>query len=579
MTPPASAATPSRRLEEICSAAIRALSGDAALHLREGRLHRGTRMLPAFAPHLEPSFDAGDLGSLRGAADGLALRVAHSDAALHRCLAPEDAQARLLFGMLEQFRVESLARADMPGVARNLRHRHEQWSLAFHRSGLTETAHGLLLYTVAQVCRARVGAAPVPEAAEELIEATRMALAPHLGTHLAGLRRQRRDQAAYAAHALAIANAVAAMLREHEATGEAGDNARRRAVRPAFTLWFDADEPEGDAAAGPPSATSAAIASADGHYRVFTQAYDSELRPAAKVRAAVLDELRERLDRRIAEQDFAISRLARGLQAALARPAHDGWDGAQEQGRIDGRRLAQLVASPTERRLFRVEREERAADCVVGFLVNCSGSMKLRAEGVAVLVDVLARALELAGVATEVLGFSTGAWNGGRALRDWRRAGSPPHPGRLNEACHLVFKDADTPWRSARRAIAALLKPDLFREGIDGEAIEWACARLADRPERRRLLVVVADGSPTDAATLQANDDHYLERHLRDVVERHEREGVVEILGAGVGLDPEPWFRRRRAIDLEAGPGRDALRELAELVAGRDRGPRAASQD
>ena len=41
----------------------------------------------------------------------------------------------------------------------------------------------------------------------------------------------------------------------------------------------------------------------------------------------------------------------------------------------------------------------------------------------------------------------------------------------------MVFKDADTPWRRARAGIAALLKADLFREGIDGEAVDWADAR------------------------------------------------------------------------------------------------------
>jgi cobaltochelatase CobT len=560
-----------QRLEELCGAAIRALSGDAGLHLRGGRLHRGARVLPAFAPHLSPSPESDDLGSFRGAADGLALRVAHSDPALHRRLAPAAPQARMVFGLLEQFRVESLAPAGLPGVARNLRHRHEQWSLAFHRSGLTETAQGLLLYTVAQVCRARVSAEPVVAATEDLIEATRMALAPRLGLHLAALRRQRHDQAAYGAHAIAIAAAVDAMLRPSEAAGADRDGGKRPDARPAFTLWFDAAEAEGDAFAVAASGTSAVFDAAGGRYRVFTTAYDRELRPAAQLRPAVLDDLRARLDRKVAEQGFAVARLARELQAALARPAVDGWEGAQEQGRIDGRRLAQLVATPAERRLFRVEREERTADCVVSFLVDCSGSMKRHAEAVAVLVDVLARALEQAGVPTEVLGFSTGAWNGGRALRDWRRAGRPAHPGRLNEACHLVFKDADTPWRRARRAVSALLRAELFREGIDGEAVDWACARLASRSERRRLLVVVSDGSPMDAATQLANDEHYLGQHLREVVARHEREGVVEIAGVGVGLDLGPYYRRHRAIDLAAGPGRGVLREIVGLIAGRDR--------
>jgi cobalamin biosynthesis protein CobT len=70
----------------------------------------------------------------------------------------------------------------------------------------------------------------------------------------------------------------------------------------------------------------------------------------------------------------------------------------------------------------------------------------------------------------------------------------------------MVFKDADTPWRRARPDIAALLKPDLFREGIDGEAVDWACARLQARSEGRRLLIVVSDGSPMDSATREAND-------------------------------------------------------------------------
>ncbi len=48
-------------------------------------------------------------------------------------------------------------------------------------------------------------------------------------------------------------------------------------------------------------------------------------------------------------------------------------------------------------------------------LIDCSGSMKQHNEPVALIADVLARALEQAGVVVEVLGFTTAAWNGGRA--------------------------------------------------------------------------------------------------------------------------------------------------------------------
>jgi cobaltochelatase CobT len=254
----------------------------------------------------------------------------------------------------------------------------------------------------------------------------------------------------------------------------------------------------------------------------------------------------------------------------LGVPTRDDWDGGQEEGAIDGRRLAQLVASPAERRLFRTERIEPIADSVVAFLVDCSGSMKEHAESVAMLVDVFARALERAGVASEALGFTTGAWNGGRARRDWQRAGRPSHPGRLNETLQIVFKDGDTTWRRARPAIASLLKTDLYREGVDGEAVEWACSRLRVRSEARRVLIVVSDGSPMDGATALANDPHYLDHHLQDVVERQTRDGGVEIVGIGVGLDLSPYYRRSHVLDLSSAIGDRAFREVIETLA---RGP------
>jgi cobaltochelatase CobT len=319
------------------------------------------------------------------------------------------------------------------------------------------------------------------------------------------------------------------------------------------------------------SGTSRVLEDASDGYRVFTRAYDREVEAASLVRAALLAEYRERLDVRIAAQGVNVGRLARQLKALLATPQADGWDGAQEDGRIDGRRLAQLVASPTERRLFRAERIEPVADCLVTFLIDCSGSMKGQIESVAMIVDVFVRALETAGVPSEVLGFTTGAWNGGRARRDWLRAGRPKHPGRLNEVCHLVFKAADTPWRRARRSLAALLKGDLFREGVDGEALDWAVSRMDGRPERRRLLLVVSDGSPMDTATNLANDEHYLDHHLRQVVQRHEAAGTVEIGGIGIGLDLSPYYGRAQAIDLASEVPNQVFREVLELIGGRRR--------
>ena len=557
---------------ELCAGVVRAFSGERDLHFRGRRLHRGRAALPWFAPHLHPSPETDDFASFRGVADGLALRLTASDAALHESLRPEEPVERMLFEMLEQFRVEALAPEIMAGMRHNLRHRHEQWSLAFHHSGLTDTARGLLLYAVAQICRARVSGEQVVEETEDMLEATRFALAPLIGHALAGLRKDRADQAAYAVHARAIARTVAAMLQEAgEEDSDAGRDAHVDDKRSVFSLVADMDQEIVERFTTAESGRSEVLEGAGGAYRVFSDAYDREHDAAALARKEVLADHRERLDRRISAQGVNIGRLARELRALLAEPERDGWDGAQEEGLVDGRRLAQLVASPTERRLFRTERMEPIADCVVTFLIDCSGSMKEHAESVAMMVDVFARALEQAGVACEVLGFTTGAWNGGRPQREWVRAGRPPHPGRLNERCHIVFKAAATPWRRARPAMAALLKADLFREGIDGEAIDWACMRLRQRGEARKLLLSISDGSPMDSATHLANDAHYLDHHLRDVIARQEQRGDIAIAGIGVGLDLSPYYSRSHVLDLATSSGNAIFREVIELMGGRHR--------
>ncbi|WP_434613265.1 hypothetical protein [Arthrobacter sp. A5] len=99
--------------------------------------------------------------------------------------------------------------------------------------------------------------------------------------------------------------------------------------------------------------------------------------------------------------------MARALDALLSTGVADGWDSGAEEGHIDGSILARLVTSPGERRVFRTGRTAARTEATLTFLVDCSGSMMEHSGAVAVLVDVFARALELAGARC----------GGGRALQ------------------------------------------------------------------------------------------------------------------------------------------------------------------
>ena len=573
----AQAARHQQRIEELCGASVRALTGQPDLHFRGWRLHRSQRLLAIAAPHLYPPADAPFAG-FRGAADGLALRLLHSDAALHAAQAPPGGAARAVFDLLEQLRVESLVAQAWPGARHNLRQRFEHWSAAFAASDLIETASGLLLFALAQTARTRLTGEPVYEPMEDAIETTRGRLVQAAGHELAALKRERQAQAGFIPPALALAARVADMLQALRGVtadpAAAGEDEARALAQFTLRVCFGPEGGEALALAG--QGHSRVLSESTQGYRVYQTDHDQQHDAARLARADELRTLRDDLDGRIARAGLNIGRLARTLQALLARPRADDWDSGQEEGRIDGRRLAQLVASPAERRLFRTEHLAPQARCQLTLLIDCSGSMKQHMGLVSLLADVLARALEQAGVQVEVLGYTTAAWHGGRPAKAWQRAGRPPHPGRLNEVRHLVFKAAGQSWRRARLGLAALQKADLFREGIDGEAVLWACHRLrqasetADgQPIERRLLIVVSDGSPMDSATHAANDLHYLGHHLRRVVAEQTAQGGLEILGLGVGLDLSPYYPRCQALDPAVPVSQATFGELIDLIAGR----------
>ncbi len=558
-----------QRLEELCGATVRALTGETDLHVRARGLYRGHRRIPLHAPHLRTEPERDDLVDYRGATDGMALRLCFSDPVLHSERCPEAPVQRLIFELLEQLRVESLVPDHLPGVVHNVTERFAGWSRAFHHAGLSDSALGILVYTLAQVCWSRLNARPVLEETEDFIEATRAGIVPLIGHDLAALKRCRHDQARYAAAALSIAQTIDDLIGGATAAQpDDGSSADDDDEAAALKLLLDFDEGDDEPVGTVMTGRSKVFEDADIGYRVFSTAYDREVAAATLVRPALLRELREALDERVREQGVNVARLARQLAALFAQPDRDGWQFGEEEGHIDGRRLAQLVSSPAERRLFRQERVQPRAHTLVSLLIDCSGSMKEHIEPVAVLVDVFLRAMQQAGVSTEVLGFTTGAWNGGRVQRDWMAKGRPKHPGRLNEVTYMVYKDAETSWRRARPSIAAMLKPDLFREGVDGEAVDWACARMNGRDEQRRVLIVISDGCPMDTATNLANDPFYLDNHLKDVVARYERQAEVEIFGLGVGLDLSPYYSRCLALDLSQGLSNGVFAEILQLLGG-----------
>lgn len=552
-------------IENYSAATIRALTGERDLYFRSHRLHKDHKRLPFHASHLQLTAET-HLNDLRGVSDALALRLLHSDRELHQSLLPETPFEQLVFELLEQLRAESLVSDAYPGIKANLLYRFMSWSHGFHDEGLTDGALGLLLFTVAQISRLRLNRYAIPEEFDDLMESTRAGLSPLIGNDLRGLQETREDQAAFATHALNIATILWELIEENRKNSpNQGDKKELIKKQDRLILLLNQGNEGDENFTSVHSGVSRFFVDGGEHYRVFTREYDKIKAVADLVIPMQQKMLREQQDELLRHCGVNYFRLLKLLQSVFATPQRSGWDFGQEDGYLDGSRLTQLVTSPSERALFKHEAYPPRSHAAVTFLLDCSGSMKVHSDKLSVMMELFVKALERIGVQTEVLGFSTNSWNGGKPLKQWRAQGKPEHPGRLCENLQLIFKDADSGWRKARHTIPALLKQDLYREGVDGEAVDWACQRLLKQDMERRLLVVVSDGCPMDAATNQANDEFYLDNHLQQVVGRYEQQGQIEIYGLGVGMDLSPYYRRHLPVDLEQGVDNRMMADIVGL--------------
>ena len=302
------------------------------------------------------------------------------------------------------------------------------------------------------------------------------------------------------------------------------------------------------------------------HYRAYTRAFDEEISAEDLCDIDELSRLRQQLDQQLQNLQGVVSRLANRLQRRLMAQQTRAWEFDLEEGMLDAGRLARVVVNPMQSLSYKRERDTDFRDTVVTLLIDNSGSMRGRPITVAAMCgDILARTLERCAVKVEILGFTTRAWKGGQSRDRWVHDGKPRNPGRLNDLRHIIYKSADAPWRRARRNLGLMLREGLLKENIDGEALLWAYRRLLNRPEHRRILMVISDGAPVDDSTLSINPGNFLERHLRDVIRDIESRDTVELIAIGIGHDVTRYYRRAVTIVDAEELGGTMMQKLSEL--------------
>jgi len=226
-----------------------------------------------------------------------------------------------------------------------------------------------------------------------------------------------------------------------------------------------------------------------------------------------------------------------------------------EASRLDPRQahklgLALRGANADLSRVWRRLEVRRDPKVAVSLLLDCSGSMS--GEKIALARDAaccLSEVMRALNVPHEILGHTTDEIRApgvpAEIMRDYSRF--VPFKG-------LIFKEF-----GESRTPTNLFTETFMEANLDGEAVLWAISRLAKRPERTKLCVVLSDGMP--AASLSSTPE--LERHLYTVCKRaeaKEREGLF-LVGLGITQERVREFYKNAVVI-------NAVEELPRAVLG-----------
>jgi cobaltochelatase CobT len=602
--------TPLDRFKTVLGGATRALSREPEVELgftADAPVQSGKHIK---VPMPARNLPAAQVAEARGFADGFALRLRHHDAKLHARGAPAEAVARAVFDAVEGARVEALGARGYAGITDNLataldaRLRTDPIARARNRDEVPlSTALGLIV-------RERLSGEQAPAAAAPGLALVREWIERNAGGNLDALALAIDDQRAFAGLTTRLLQDLDLVEGElvPEETDEGGseDEGTDEQEQTDDPDEGDSDSEQGEGeieARGSDSDTDQQDGEGedrddqqfddgegepgdDGEegmlptrpnrpmsdfppqfeYKAWTTKFDEVVAATDLCDADELIRLRAYLDQQLVHLQGAVTKLANRLQRRLMAQQSRSWDFDQEEGILDAARLARIVVNPMLSLSYKIERETEFRDTVVTLLIDNSGSMRGRPISIAAIsADILARTLERCGVKTEILGFTTRAWKGGQSREAWLAAGRPAQPGRLNDIRHIVYKQADEPWRRAKPNLGLMMREGLLKENIDGEALLWAHSRLIARREERKILMVISDGAPVDDSTLSVNSGSFLERHLRQVIGWIETRSPVELVAIGIGHDVTRYYARAVTIMDAEQLGGTIIEQLAAL--------------
>jgi len=585
--------------KQAVTSTMRAISGNEELTVSFGRGKPYLQGNRARVPLPEVGLSEEELGALRGTADQFALRTRFHDPAMHSRSRPHAGTAQEVYDAVEDARIACIGSYLMRGVGDNLEARHAEHCRNQGFETVEHQSEAPLGEALGMLIRERVTGRHPPAGGDIVLDMWRDHLEYALADDLLELDKLMFDQEAFTE----LARKMIADLgltdeygednnggeqeedseQEEEMESESGDEATEQDMSgdsdladaiegevPVDMDAMDMAEMEGDEdeAGAPPdmAADKNWLRPRESDYKAYTTQFDETVFASELCEPVELERLRGVLDKHLQNSQTIISKLANRLQRKLMAQQNRTWEFDLDEGMLDTSKLTNIIMDPFQPLAFKQEKDMNFRDTVVSLLIDSSGSMRGRSITIAAMcADILGRTLERCSVKVEILGFTTRAWRGGQSRELWLQHGKQAQPGRLNDLRHIIYKAADMPCRRARTNIGLMMREELLKENIDGEALLWAHNRIAGRPEDRKILMVISDGLPVDNSTLLVNPSNYLEQHLKFAIDKIENQSPVELVAIGIGHDVTHHYRRAVTITDAEQLGDAMTEQLVDL--------------
>jgi len=230
--------------------------------------------------------------------------------------------------------------------------------------------------------------------------------------------------------------------------------------------------------------------------------------------------------------------IRRVLERVLIAQDQTNIENGKRTGKLDLKRNS-VAISQFKRNVFTKKVDESFVNSAVTLLNDCSGSMngsKLRLAAQCSMS--IAEALEPLGIPLEVLGHTT--TDGGPAVRAqmddyWGKhyrgkTNTPNTFSRLDNILLWVFKSFDEALATCRSGLGFMYDAS-SGANADPDAIIMSAKRLLDRPEDKKILLVLSDGHPAFSSEFEDQD-----QQTRDAVEWCIQQGIL-IVGIGIKDD------------------------------------------